>query len=80
MPLSFPRLSTRLGNRIEQRVSALLNANGTITFPGSAFQGISPFLADTSDTIDGGGGVNVVVYRTNYANYTILPQEMDRCS
>jgi uncharacterized protein (TIGR01370 family) len=48
--------------------------NGSITFPGSAFQVPSPYLANTSDTIDGGGGVNTVIYRGPYNNYTVTQQ------
>jgi hypothetical protein len=45
--------------------------NGTIVFPASAFPAYSPFLPDTGDKIDGGGGTNTVVYRSNSTNYTI---------
>ncbi len=48
--------------------------NGSITFPGSAFAIASPYLANTSDSIDGGGGVNTVVYRGPYSNYTVTQQ------
>ena len=46
----------------------------TVVLPASAFPTVSPPLADTSDKIDGGGGLNTVVYRGKYANYTIAPQ------
>ena len=36
--------------------------NGTVSFPGSSFMSTSIFLTDTSDVIDGGGGVNTVIY------------------
>jgi uncharacterized protein (TIGR01370 family) len=48
--------------------------NGSVVFPASDFQGESPFLADTSDTIDGGGGTNMVIYRGPYSNYTVAKQ------
>jgi hypothetical protein len=46
----------------------------TVVLPASAFPTVSPPLADTSDKIDGGGGLNTVVYRGKHANYTIAPQ------
>ena len=46
----------------------------TVVVPASAFPTVSPPLADTSDTIDGGGGVNTVIYRGKYAEYTIALQ------
>ena len=35
---------------------------------------LSPFLSNTSDVIDGGGGTNTVVYRGAYSNYTVSQQ------
>jgi uncharacterized protein (TIGR01370 family) len=52
--------------------NAFLNTGGTITFSGSAIPA-SPFLADTSDDIDGGSGSNTVVYRGNYSQYALTP-------
>ena len=48
--------------------------NGTVTFPGSAFAVLSPFPANTSDVIDGGGGTNTVIYRAASSNYTVTQQ------
>jgi hypothetical protein len=50
------------------------DGNGTITFPGSAFEVIPQFFANTSDVIDGGGGTNTVVYRGPSSNYTVTQQ------
>jgi len=50
------------------------NANGNVMFPASSFAVISPYVADTSDTIDGGGGVNTVVYRGVSDDYTTAKQ------
>jgi uncharacterized protein (TIGR01370 family) len=55
---------------LDNGAQALLNANGTVTFPASAFKIESPFLPDTSDTIDG-GATGTVVYRGPAANYTV---------
>ena len=48
--------------------------NGTVMFPAADFAGPSPFLADTSDTIDGGSGFNTVIYGSDYSNYTVTTQ------
>jgi RTX calcium-binding nonapeptide repeat (4 copies) len=48
--------------------------NGTVTFPATAFSSASPYLANTSDTIDGGGGTNTVVYRSASNYYTVTKQ------
>lgn len=48
--------------------------NGTVTFPGSSFTSNSIVLTDTRDVIDGGGGVNTVIYRGPYSNYSITQQ------
>jgi hypothetical protein len=48
--------------------------NGTVTFPGSALAVVPPFLSNTSDAIDGGGGTNTVVYRGPSSNYTVAQQ------
>jgi uncharacterized protein (TIGR01370 family) len=48
--------------------------NGTVTFPGSALAVVAPFLANTSDLIDGGGGTNTVVYWGPSTNYTVTQQ------
>jgi endo-alpha-1,4-polygalactosaminidase (GH114 family) len=50
----------------------LLNTDGTATFAASALPS-SPFLPITSDTIDGGAGLNTVVYRANFAQYSLTP-------
>ena len=34
----------------------------------------SPYPAKTSDTIDGGGGTNTVIYRAASNNYTLTKQ------
>ena len=47
--------------------------NGTVQFAASSFRA-SPFLTNNSDTIDGGGGFNTVLYRGPYANYAIASQ------
>lgn len=48
--------------------------NGTVTFSAASFSVTSPFLSNTSDTIDGGGGNNTVIYRGTYDDYTITQQ------
>lgn len=48
--------------------------NGTVSFPVLAFSNVMPFLADTSDVIDGGSGSNTVVYRGNSREYQIERQ------
>jgi uncharacterized protein (TIGR01370 family) len=48
--------------------------NGTVSFGSSAFAVASPYLATTSDTIDGGGGINTVIYRAASSNYTLTHQ------
>jgi endo-alpha-1,4-polygalactosaminidase (GH114 family)/tRNA A-37 threonylcarbamoyl transferase component Bud32 len=48
--------------------------NGTVSFPGSSFTSNSIILTDTRDVIDGGGGVNTVIYRGPYSNYSIAQQ------
>jgi uncharacterized protein (TIGR01370 family) len=47
---------------------------GSVTLPASSFFVTSPYLADTRDTIDGGGGTNTVIYRGPSANYTVAKQ------
>jgi uncharacterized protein (TIGR01370 family) len=47
--------------------------NGTVTFGAASFSGAT-YLANTSSSIDGGGGRNTVVYRGPYASYSIAPQ------
>jgi uncharacterized protein (TIGR01370 family) len=47
---------------------------GTVTFSASSFAVGSPFLADTSDVIDGGAGMNSVIYRGVYKNYNLAKQ------
>ena len=47
--------------------------NGTVQFAASSFPA-SPFLTNNSDTIEGGGGFNTVLYRGPYANYAIASQ------
>jgi hypothetical protein len=48
--------------------------NGTVYFPAAAFLVASPFPANTSDVIDGGGGTNSVIYRAAYGNYMVTQQ------
>jgi endo-alpha-1,4-polygalactosaminidase (GH114 family) len=48
--------------------------NGTVSFPASAFDVASPFAANTSDVIDGGGGSNTVIYRGPASAYTVTKQ------
>jgi endo-alpha-1,4-polygalactosaminidase (GH114 family) len=48
--------------------------NGTVTFPAAAFPSASPYLTNTSDTIDGGAGTNTVVYRSASSYYTVTKQ------
>jgi len=48
--------------------------NGTVTFPVTAFALTSPYPVNTSDTIDGGGGTNTVVFRGPSGNYTVIQQ------
>ena len=48
--------------------------NGTVSFNASAWASTSPYLSATSDTINGGGGTNTVVYRAPANNYTLVKQ------
>lgn len=48
--------------------------NGRVTFSASALAVESPYPENTSSVIDGGGGINSVVYRGPYGNYTITRQ------
>lgn len=48
--------------------------DGTISFNAGSFSAASPYLADTSDTIDGGAGANTVVYRAPSTNYSVTQQ------
>jgi cysteinyl-tRNA synthetase len=50
------------------------NGDGNVSFGPSALQISSPYSANTSDAIDGGGGVNTVIYRAAARNYTIANQ------
>lgn len=50
--------------------AAQLNSGGRVTFAESAFPA-SPFLADTRDSIDGGGGYNTVVFRGTSNQYSV---------
>ncbi len=43
--------------------------NGTVTFAGSAFQGIPSYPTDNSTTIDGGGGHNTAIYWGPFSAY-----------
>jgi uncharacterized protein (TIGR01370 family) len=52
----------------------IYSQDGTVTLGPSFFEAASPFLANTSDTIDGGGGTNTVVYRAPSSNYTLSKQ------
>jgi Ca2+-binding RTX toxin-like protein len=45
--------------------------SGTVTIPGSVFAAPSPFLANTSSTIDGGSGTNTVIYRGTSSDYVL---------
>lgn len=48
--------------------------NGTISFGSAALAVNSPYPANTSDTIDGGGGTNTVIYPAASTNYTLTKQ------
>jgi endo-alpha-1,4-polygalactosaminidase (GH114 family) len=48
--------------------------NGTVSFAASAFSLTSPYLGTTSDTINGGSGINTVVYPAASTNYTLAKQ------
>jgi hypothetical protein len=48
--------------------------DGTVSFAASAFSATSPYLATTSDTINGGAGTNTVVYRAPSTNYKLTQQ------
>ena len=48
--------------------------SGTITIPNTSLPSNNPFLANTSNQIDGGGGTNTVVYRANRSNYSVTKQ------
>ena len=62
---TYSAYSSVINNQVQ------LNGNGTATFSASVFQTPSPFLANTSNIIDGGGGFNTAIYRAALANYTI---------
>jgi hypothetical protein len=53
---------------------AFFNADGNVSFGAPVLQISSPYSANTSDTIDGGGGMNTVIYRAAFSNYTIANQ------
>jgi endo-alpha-1,4-polygalactosaminidase (GH114 family) len=53
--------------------SVLLNQGGKLSFSAATLPTCS-YPANTSSSIDGGGGSNTVVYRANYSNYTVLAQ------
>ena len=48
--------------------------NGTVTFTEPSFATTPPYPATTSDTIDGGGGTNTVIYWGPSSNYTVTQQ------
>jgi hypothetical protein len=48
--------------------------NGTVSFGSSALAVKSPYLANTSDTINGGGGTNTVIYRAASKDYALTKQ------
>jgi uncharacterized protein (TIGR01370 family) len=48
--------------------------NGTVSFTASSFRSGATWMADTRDDIDGGGGVNTVIYRGSYGDYSIAQQ------
>lgn len=53
----------------------LMNNNDTAVFSASSFQSLDPQVASTtSNSIDGGGGRNTVIYPSPYASYTIAQQ------
>jgi uncharacterized protein (TIGR01370 family) len=54
--------------------TAVLNPGGTITFAAPTLPIASPAFGNTADTIDGGGGVNTVIYRAAASNYTVANQ------
>jgi hypothetical protein len=71
-PLSFTDgVYSAYSNPEDGGTEALLNYEGTVSFSGSALPVVSPFLPNTSDAIDGGGGDNVVIYRSSYGNYSV---------
>ena len=70
----FLDLSTGTYSNGSGTVFTPYSGNGTVTFPASSFWVTSPFLSNTSDVIDGGGGTNTVVYRGAYSNYTVTKQ------
>lgn len=53
---------------------AMVNAGGTIVLASPIFPIAGPAPRDTADAIDGGGGVNTVVYRAASSNYVLKRQ------
>lgn len=63
-------------NALSNGARAIIASNtGKIVFSASALPAASvSFLANTSDTINGGGGINTVIYRGRSNDYTVMPQ------
>lgn len=54
--------------------SALLNQGGKLVFSSPTLPIASPALGNNADAIDGGGGVNTVIYRGPSSYYTVANQ------
>lgn len=63
-------LTSGLASNPNEAPGPYINYNESISFPASVLPP-SSFLADTRDTIDGGGGFDTVIYRGAYSNYAI---------
>jgi len=50
----------------------LISTGASLTFSGAALQVVPPFLSNTADTIDGGGGTNIVIYGRPFGNYSVV--------
>jgi cysteinyl-tRNA synthetase len=68
---SIPLSSGIWSNNINH--PGLFNNKDTAIFTGLSLQPIK-FLPNTKDQIDGGGGINTVVYRANRSNYAVIKQ------
>jgi len=59
------------GNPLSGGTSAILNVGSSVTFGSPTLPRPAPAFANASNSIDGGGGVNTVVYRESASNYDV---------
>ena len=59
------------GGATTSLANAILNQGGKMTFSSPTLPIAPPDFGNTSNTIDGGGGFNTVIYRAALANYSI---------